>query len=515
MKMEASVDPQCRGPDWMPITPKTGSLFHAETHDAHPTVVDRLLVSEARWELMTPSQNSRGYVLSRLRWSDRSLGSHVSGRIADLVQADADMTDYAVREAIIVVLADGRRPSEAFLAKARERATVDSDRRALWIAVLLALDGNAGLKVLNEWVEDGPSVEERSRRMTAVLNELFNDDRSGIAVVHKDFVKVPVLVAMLAYPAMAPSDGEDEDGVAYYRASDSGPGKREQVLELLFNLPGRETYDALTDLAAKDKGRRDRLLVLAERRAEQDADLAPWSPGYVYQFARDVERPPRTEEDLFRVALSRLDDLKHEYEQGDESEASLLMKVSNEVELRKVIANRLKQAARSGYTTGSEEELADGKRTDIRIHHPAIENRIPIEIKIAGQWRAPVLKERLKNQLIGQYMRESNYGIFLLVNRGGSNDGRRWRIDGRLVGLSELEQWLRKQAKGFQRRSSSVADLEVMSIDLLKLGSAKRAARSDKAGAMKGSNRNAPGSRAKKKVARSSARKATKKRRKN
>ena len=31
MKMEASVD-QCRGPDWMPITPKTGSLFHAETH---------------------------------------------------------------------------------------------------------------------------------------------------------------------------------------------------------------------------------------------------------------------------------------------------------------------------------------------------------------------------------------------------------------------------------------------------------------------------------------------------
>src|SRR4051794_35844976 len=32
MKMEASVDPQCRGPDWMPITPKAGSLFHAEIH---------------------------------------------------------------------------------------------------------------------------------------------------------------------------------------------------------------------------------------------------------------------------------------------------------------------------------------------------------------------------------------------------------------------------------------------------------------------------------------------------
>src|ERR1700691_4828527 len=29
---EACVDPYPRGPDWMPITPKTGSLFHADSH---------------------------------------------------------------------------------------------------------------------------------------------------------------------------------------------------------------------------------------------------------------------------------------------------------------------------------------------------------------------------------------------------------------------------------------------------------------------------------------------------
>lgn len=31
MTMEASVDPQSGGPDWTPITPKTGSLFHADS----------------------------------------------------------------------------------------------------------------------------------------------------------------------------------------------------------------------------------------------------------------------------------------------------------------------------------------------------------------------------------------------------------------------------------------------------------------------------------------------------
>ena len=34
--MEASVEPRPRGPDWMPITPKTGSLFHAETQSPQP-----------------------------------------------------------------------------------------------------------------------------------------------------------------------------------------------------------------------------------------------------------------------------------------------------------------------------------------------------------------------------------------------------------------------------------------------------------------------------------------------
>ena len=39
--MEATVDPQSRGPDWMPITPKTGSLFHADSHVREETGLPR------------------------------------------------------------------------------------------------------------------------------------------------------------------------------------------------------------------------------------------------------------------------------------------------------------------------------------------------------------------------------------------------------------------------------------------------------------------------------------------
>ncbi|MCG2632981.1 hypothetical protein L6654_41140 [Bradyrhizobium sp. WYCCWR 13023] len=442
-------------------------------HEAHSAVVDKLLVSEARWELTTPTEGSRNYVLSRLRWSSRLLGAHLSGELAGLIQASAKLTDYAVREAIDIILMDSGRPSDAFIDTVRRRSKMESERRALWIAVLLALDGIAGFDALKEWIGEAKDAGERSLRTTTVLSELFNDARSGAAAAHQDFVRVPILASMLAHLYAVPDtdDGTDEDGVTRIRSTDSSASRRDHVLELLFNLPGRETHDALVKLAMENEDRRDHLLALAERRAEQDSEAPGWSASDVYRFAADVEQSPHTEEELFQIALSRLDDLKHEYEQGDESEASLLMKVVNEVELRKVIANRLKLAARSNYTTGSEEELADGKRTDIRIHHPAVANRVPIEIKIAGRWRADELQERLRKQLVGQYMRESRYGVFLLVNRGASSDSRGWRVNGRRVGLPELVEWLQKQANALQRKSSRVGGLRVLSIDLLLLGS--------------------------------------------
>src|SRR5580704_10993642 len=39
---EACVDPYPRGPDWMPITPKTGSLFHAESQRTEAALNDWL-----------------------------------------------------------------------------------------------------------------------------------------------------------------------------------------------------------------------------------------------------------------------------------------------------------------------------------------------------------------------------------------------------------------------------------------------------------------------------------------
>src|SRR5277367_4612751 len=65
--MEASVDPQPRGPDWMPITPKTGSLFHADSQ--------RALLSVLRWD-----QRRYGEADVHLKpWRGRPLGQRAKG----------------------------------------------------------------------------------------------------------------------------------------------------------------------------------------------------------------------------------------------------------------------------------------------------------------------------------------------------------------------------------------------------------------------------------------------------
>jgi hypothetical protein len=181
---------------------------------------------------------------------------------------------------------------------------------------------------------------------------------------------------------------------------------------------------------------------------------------------------PRTQKDLFELAVSRLDDLKLELEEGDESEASLMQRVANEVELRKVFANRLRYAAAGKYTTGSEEELADSSRTDIRLHHPEVEARIPIEIKIADarSWSAARLRKKMESQLKEQYMLEARYGVFLLVRRGAKPDRKTFphKALGKNFGFEDLCAWLRDEARELLRANPSIDGLQVVSIDLTK-----------------------------------------------
>ncbi len=69
---------------------------------------------------------------------------------------------------------------------------------------------------------------------------------------------------------------------------------------------------------------------------------------------------------------------------------------------------------------------------------------MPIELKVLNKgWSGPKLCERLRNQLVGDYLREetAGCGVMLLIWQGQSKKAR-WQINGRRVVLEDLEEAL-------------------------------------------------------------------------
>lgn len=139
-----------------------------------------------------------------------------------------------------------------------------------------------------------------------------------------------------------------------------------------------------------------------------------------------LERTPATHRELAELVLLRLQDLKDDFKNGDNSLADILLKGATlEIEMRRYIGKELREKAQGRYNAPQEEELADAKKPDLRFLGVGFDGPVPVELKLADKWSGPGLFERMENQLCGDYLRDnrSNRGIFVLVYRGRRRHG--------------------------------------------------------------------------------------------
>lgn len=355
------------------------------------------------------------------------------------------------------------------LAHTRFKTATEKKRKYTWLIVLLCVDGIKGYRLLNAWIKGLSSVKEKKEIMVntcAALAEDHSGARFGRA--NRDYERIEVLgeLVPLIYNFVKVEDDIRPKGVFTPGVRDGAQQTRSHLLNVIFNTPGRRSYDLLMKLSktVSYSFSKDRMDYLAKERASLDAELDPWKGSAVAEFSSLDTVEPRSERDLYKLALDRLDDLKLDIEEGDESEAVLLQKLTKETEVRTVFANRLRKSSRTFYTIGSEEELADATRTDIRFNAPGVQS-VPVELKIADNWTIPKLRERLENQLIGQYMRASRYGIFLLVYNGKKKG--RWRdtVAHKLVTFEGLVDVLKRDLDDILKKHPNVAGLEIIGID--------------------------------------------------
>lgn len=364
------------------------------------------------------------------------------------------------------------RSTFADLAQRRYEASLDEGRRLTWLVAWMCVDANSALGSLHAWLNNTVDDSEAIQRMIAFCNALMEHHTIRFGSIWRDFERVEILKQLvpIVFRYVRIEEDNIHEGVYELNVRDHAERTRGYLLGRVCDTPGRAAFDTLMAFSRElpHERSRHRMAVLAYRRAAEDAEQDSWLTADARSFAEQAERDPRSVRDLFELVCNRLDDLKLDLEEGDASEAHILKRVDQETELRTWFASRLRQAARGRYSVTPEEELADATRPDLRMHAPAVEAPVPIELKIADKWSYAELGERLHNQLVGQYLRDarSRFGVFLLVWQGK----KQWRKGkyGKQCSFDNLLEQLEAQAEAILRDHDDLEGIHIVGIDLTK-----------------------------------------------
>lgn len=383
-------------------------------------------MQEIRYELTLDASADTSYILADLQWSGQWAWNDLAPEILALLRT-TEPQSLTILDRLLSILQGSDIADHDLEALAREKcATVaETDHLARWCAVLTGVAPGAGVPTFRASLESLSEAERVTATMTFITKIWGGrfEEKSHVRGAFRTAIHLKELYLLAHTYVRAVEDLKRTNGGVYSpELRDHAQDARDRLFELLRDIPGKEAFLAIAEIAAlhPDEAARPWMLHYAKSKAEADGDSAAWSAQQVIDFERQMERTPANHRELAELAVLRLLDFRDDVENGDESIARVLQRIPLETEMRNYIARELRSKAAGRYSIAQEEELADAKRTDIRFLGAFFDAPVPAELKIADGWTGPQLLERLENQLCGDYLRDSRSrrGIFVLVNQG-------------------------------------------------------------------------------------------------
>lgn len=453
-------------PTWFP------KLF-----ETFPLIVCDFLIREVKYELSIERLETEiNYVISDISWSGQWAWDQIAPHVFELLKKEPK--NLSNLDKLLKILQGSNLSSDLIrkLASRKCRTLKKLDHVAYWFAVWTGVAPDSAITALKARFEKIADPEKQTILAMRFITHLWVGRRGDGTAVRQAF-KTPEYLKTL-YLLMHKYIRKKEDinrantGAFSPGLRDNAQDARDNLFNLLNQIPGKVSFLALTEIAKMHPVETSRtwILVSAKKKAEQDGDIEPWSPSQVRDFHDKLECTPSNHRELAELAVMRLLDLKYDLENGDSSVADILQKVTLETDMRKYIGKELRDKAFGRYSIPQEEEFADAKRPDLRFHGVGFDSPVPIELKLAdNNWSGSKLFDRLENQLCGDYLRDSrsNRGIFLLVYRGNkvgwdvpNNDNR--------VDFTGLTAALHEYSKQILPKFPNVEDITVIGIDLTK-----------------------------------------------
>lgn len=448
-------------------------------HQARPDLVLDAVLAELKWELAnTGPDQSSDYILCKLARYAPWLHESLASEILEWLEKNEIQNLETLRDCLQILLsgkADKKGLSSLITSKIADCTTME--HLAEWYALWIDMDAESGIPAAKQWLSE-LSKDEASIMAQQLITQLMGPLRTYItAYGYGSFRKAKHLkdLYFLMHEYIRTQDDIEHANMGYFPSMrDDAQDCRNALLNQLSELPGKETYHALLELAENHRvdEYRPAMKKLAHKRAQEDADLEVWSAEQVREYDRKRMMTPMTHRQLFDLTVQLLKDLKAWIEYGNDSPYKTWRRVVDEAEVRNLIAGWLNGESSGRYTCPQESELSNKQRTDISVQNPKIKSPVPIELKLLDKgWTGPNLCERLRNQLAGDYLREetAECGVFLLVWPGSnSSKEKTWEIDGRSVALEELPNALAEYWETVSSEFSGVSAIEVILIDLTK-----------------------------------------------
>ncbi|WP_430253104.1 hypothetical protein [Neorhizobium sp. DAR64872/K0K18] len=439
-----------------------------------PSEVVEVLFKEIGWEFVQDDPDS--YVIDDLVWHGEQLRPIVGPQLLTLLSSQEPRSLDVLRGALKIVSTDPKVTDAelAVLAEAKVKALTSSDNTALWVALWLTVQAPEAIAFFDSYLVG--LTESNAQKFTMAVSSAFlSHDHDWVS--KRENFKTPSSLKRL-YEIFCRHIKRSEDTKRVHLRAYSPEGRdhaqreRDLVLRLLGEIEGKEAFIALMELANThaDQDIRPYIRSAALARAEADANLKPWTAADFHAYENDLDRSPGSSRELFELVWNRLLDFKEELEEGDDSIASIVHKTGAETVQRNFFGKLFRDRANGRYFAPNEEELADAKRPDIRIHAPDVHGPVPIEFKIADSWTGPKLFERLQNQLVNDYLRDarSSYGIFLMSNRGVKRQSWEHPVTLQMLTFEELCIELQNFADDYIAKRPDIDGIKVVGIDLTK-----------------------------------------------
>ena len=339
--------------------------------------------------------------------------------------------------------------------------------KLFWLAVWLQVDALKALDKLEE-ILSTLELEKADKFILDLSNILYR--RYGYDT---GFEGVPDYQSIDALSRFIPivfshirfEEDPEREGTWTPDKRDNAQGFRNELVKSLAYLPGKESYLALRKIRdnVSYPGVKDWLLREIEEKIDRESPLV-WSEDTIIEFEKSHEHAPLTVDDLFEIGLKRIEEIKNDMEKGDFSNRGLFNEDTDETELQKFIAQKLKDLSKGRYTVVREPEVDNKKKPDIRLVHLNLQP-VSIEIKWAHKWSIAELEEALVDQLVGLYLKavDSTHGIYLLVN---ARSGRTWKFKDKRLDFNGLVQHIKALALKIESEKEGVERLEVVGMDL-------------------------------------------------